>query len=63
MPKTTAGLKEEMQLQMALWASAEACAAEAAAASASLEPKPHLFGLEKLTQKTGEKYIYSGKLT
>ena len=27
-----------MQLQMALWASAEACAAEAAAASASLVP-------------------------
>ena len=40
------GTKEEMQLQMALWASAEACAAEAAAASASLVPKPHLFGME-----------------
>ena len=50
--KPLPGLKEEMQLQMALWASAEACAAEAAAASASLVPwKPRLFGDgKKLTQ-------------
>jgi hypothetical protein len=35
------GTQEEMQLQMALWASAEAAAAEAAAASVTVVPWRH----------------------
>ena len=49
-----------MQLQMALWASAEACAAEAAAASASLEPWiPRLFGEGKNGPKQQVRNTYT----